>query len=375
VDGNRALVALDVAPVRDEPAGVGIYVAQLAAALSRVDPQAVSLIGVRPEARSLDAVSGLTPRLSFSVPRAAGGPGSYHAWMHLQAGEDARSTGARLAHFTNGAAPLIGTLPYVLTVHDLSIMRMPHVHPVARLATIPFALAAIARARAVIVPSDFVRRELMRGLRVSPQRVVAVEHAASAVDEAPDSGAALGQLGLESGSYLLNVGTLEPRKNLVRLIGAFERVGQELPDLKLVLVGASGWRRGAIDRRIAESNLRDRILVAGYLPAPDVTTLIGNAGALCYVSVYEGYGLPVIEALAVGAAVVTSNRTGMVQAAGGAAVLVDPYSESDIARGIKHALDCRSELITAGKERAARRSWDDSAAEHLSVYRWAAQRS
>jgi glycosyltransferase involved in cell wall biosynthesis len=161
----------------------------------------------------------------------------------------------------------------------------------------------------------------------------------------------------------------------VRLVGAFERLARVRPGLKLVLVGASGWRRGAIERRIAECPLRDDIIVPGYLPGRDVTALIRSAAAFCYVSLYEGYGLPVIEALAAGAAVVTSNRSGMIEAAGGAAVLVDPLREDDIARGIGEALERRSALIVAGRERAARRRWADVATEHTSVYRWAAARA
>jgi alpha-1,3-rhamnosyl/mannosyltransferase len=330
------------------------------------------MIGVRPEARAFDDMAGI-PRTSFAVPRSTAAIGKYHAWIQLRASADGRRTCAALAHYTNGSAPLRGSLPYVVTVHDLSVMRMPQHHPLGRLATVPFCLAAIARARAVIVPSDHVRRELIRGLFVSERRVVSIEHAPAPILARTGTTHVLETLGLRPRGYLLSVGTIEPRKNLVRLVGAFERIAFERPDLKLVLVGSPGWRRGAISRRIEASPLRDRIVLTGYLPAVDVTTLIANAGVFCYVSIYEGFGLPVVEAMSAGAAVVTSRSSGMVQAAGGAAVLVDPQSEADIARGIEAALVSRDELIMRGRERAARRSWLDSASEHRSVYRWAAR--
>lgn len=368
-------VALDVAPVREQPAGVGVYVTQLTRSLAEAQPAHLSLIGVRPEARALDGVPAGVPRSGFEVNLPGRGRStSYHAWLQLRAADAAQRSGAALVHYTNASAPLRTRMPFVLTVHDLSVLRMPQLHPLPRLATLPVALVALARAAAVIVPSNAMRTELTRGLRVNPRRVVAIGHAASDVaDDDPATAApVLAELGLAPGAYLLALGTLEPRKNLVRLIGAFERLAPELPELKLALVGDSGWRRGAIDRRIATSAFRDRIVLGGYLPGAAVTALTRRAAAFCYVSVYEGYGLPVIEALAAGAAVVTSRSTGMVEAAGGAAVLVDPYDEADIARGIDAAMRRRDELIVAGRVRAAQRAWADVAAEHARVYRWAA---
>ena len=370
-------VALDVGPVRAEPAGVGVYAAQLALAAADEDDIRISLIGVRPDARALDRLARQVVSLPLQVSWTTGGrwADSYHAWLHLQANADARRTGAALAHFTNACAPLRTTVPFVVTVHDLSVLRFPHLHPTPRLAIVPFMLNAIARARAVIVPSRAIGRELKRTLRVSRQRLVTIEHAPSQVVETDAaSDRVLARLGLVAGEYLISVGTLEPRKNIARLVAAFERVAGLRPNLKLVLVGAAGWRRAGIERRMALSPFRQSIVVAGYLPAAEVTSLVRSAAAFCYVSVYEGYGLPVIEALAAGAAVVTSNRSGMVEAAGGAAVLVDPFSEASIAAGIVEALGRTDELIAAGRERAARRAWADVAAEHAEVYRWAVAR-
>ena len=376
VEGGAVRLALDVAPVRGEPAGVGVYVSQLACCLSAAGADGVAFIGARSEARALDLIGNGNARLPFRAPHVGRRSiRSYHAWLQMHADSDARAAGAQLVHYTNASAPLRATLPYVLTVHDLSILRMPHQHPATRLATVPFMLAAIARAQAVVVPSDAIRRELTERLRVAAGRCVTIEHAAAEVVDGVGPNHILERLGVQACNYLLTVGTLEPRKNIVRLVGAFERLARVRPGLKLVLVGASGWRRGAIERRIADSPMRDDIIVPGYLPGCDVTALIRSAAAFCYVSLYEGYGLPVIEALAAGAAVVTSNRSGMIEAAGGAAVLVDPLREDDIARGIGEALERRSALIVAGRERAARRRWADVATEHASVYRWAAARA
>ncbi|HEY5520668.1 MAG TPA: glycosyltransferase [Candidatus Limnocylindrales bacterium] len=165
VEQNGKLV-LDVAPVRAEPAGVGLYVALLARELERHSPFPLGLIGVRDEARALVSLDARLPRRPFSKR-------TYHAWMQLAAERDARALGARLIHFTNAAAPLICRLPYVVTVHDLSVMRKPTTHPVARWGIIPVNLAAVARARTVIVPSQWTARELAR-IGVDQRRVVVI---------------------------------------------------------------------------------------------------------------------------------------------------------------------------------------------------------
>lgn len=373
---DRVQLALDVASVRSEPAGVGIYTGSLARALARLAPDRLTLIGARDEATSLDSARSSVQTRRFHAPALPSvlAP-NYHAWLQLYADRDAREAGANLVHYTNAAAPIRSRRPFVLTVHDLSVIRLPHFHPRLRIATLPITLAAIARARAVIVPSDWVRGELTRGLRVPGRKVVVVQHAASeAMPGNSDPAAVLTRLGVAAGRYLMSVGTIEPRKNVVRLVAAFERLAADDAQLRLVLAGTPGWRRSAIERRIYASPYADRILVTGYMPGADVVDLTRHAAAFCYVSTYEGYGLPVIEALALGAPVVTSNRTSMPQAAGGAAVLVDPHDVGDIARGIREAIARRAELGVAGPARAAGRTWDDVAIEHWAVYEWALAR-
>ena len=369
---GQVRLALDIAPVRAESAGVGIYAASLATALARRSTAGLTLIGVRGEGTTLSDVAQVQ-EMEFRAGRlpAALAP-NYHAWLQLHADTDARVAGANLAHYTNGAAPLRSSLPFVVTVHDLSLLRYPQLHPARRLATLPVTIVAIARARAVIVPSDWVRLELIRGLRVSPGRVVAIQHAASyAMAQVAGPTEVVTRLGLTPGAYLLSVGTIEPRKNVVRLVGAFEMLAAEDPNMRLVLCGSPGWRRASIERRIAASPYVNRIQTTGYLAPSEVAVLMRCASVVCYVSLYEGYGLPVIEAMALGAPVVTSNRSAMPQTAGGAAVLVDPFEEADIARGIREAIARRDELALAGLARVAGRTWADVADEHWAVYEWA----
>ena len=362
-EGN---VALDVGPVREEPAGVGVYAASLARELALLIPDSVALIGVRPGVAPLEGISPTIQREPFRAR-------NYHAWIQLHSARDARRVGATLIHYTNAAAPILTRIPYVVTVHDLSLVRMPRSHTLLRLATLPVMLTAVRAARAIITPSRWTARELSRALLVSPRRMTVIEHAPMPVQPADQEAdlTTLARLSLRPFGYLLSVGTIEPRKNIERLVEAFERLGATDPEIKLVLAGGPGWHYGPILRRIEASPMRDRIVLPGYLPSSDVSALIRGCAAFCYVSTYEGFGMPVLEAMALGAAVVTSNRTAMPEAAGGAGVLVDPFDVAAIERGIRDAIARREELSAAGRARAQGRSWADVAAEHVEVYRWA----
>lgn len=356
-------LALDVGPVHGQPAGVGMYAASLATALAGSLGGSLAMIGVRDEASPLERLDGVAQR-PFRSP-------NYHSWLQLYADRQAQRVDAELVHYTNAAAPIGTRLPYVLTVHDLSLVRLPHTHPVARLATVPVMLWSVARARAVVVPSAWTRRELER-LPIRRPRIVEIPHApAPFPDDAGEAADVLAGLGLSARKYVLAVGTLEPRKNLVRLIGAFERLAGQNPGLSLVLAGAPGWRYRPILERARDSRFSERIVIPGYLSPGALAALTRESGAVAYVSVYEGFGMPVLDAMSIGAAVVASRRTAVPEAAGGAAVLVDPYDEADIARGLEQALARRAELVNAGRRRAARRTWHDVAAEHIEVYRWA----
>jgi len=346
---------------------VGMYVARLVRELAQVAPSSIGLIGVRASAHGLAALDESIPRRSLRTP-------DYHSWIQLSADNDARAMGAGLVHFTNAVAPLICRSPYVLTVHDLSLVRMPGTHPIARWGIVPVNLAALARARTIIVPSRWTASELRR-IGVSPRRIVVIHHAPTLADPSI-AGAAPGRvllerLNIDARRYVLYFGTLEPRKNIARLVAAFEALAPVDPGLRLVLAGAPGWRYRGIARLIRTSPARSRIVVTGYLPQADLAALIVHSSAVAYVSLYEGFGMPVINAMALGAAVVTSNVASLPEVAGGAAVLVNPRDAADIARGLTTAIGRRDELGQLGRERAQGRTWTDVAREHMDVYRTA----
>jgi glycosyltransferase involved in cell wall biosynthesis len=367
--GATVRVGLDVGPVRDRPTGVGVYASSLADALAKAIPGQLVVLGRRPEAPLDGRLSGVA-----AVPAFRGR--NYHEWLHRHADRDARQAGARLVHYTNASAPVAPRLPFIVTIHDLSLLRVPHFHPRLRLVTVPFMLGAVARAQTIIVPSQSTKAELGRVLRVARRRVVVVEHAAPDPTLRPAAAEdVLARYRLEAGSYLLALGTIEPRKNHVRLLAAFERLASTKPDLRLVVAGPAGWHCAPILRRFERSPLRDRVVLTGYVPDEHVAALMSHAALVCYVSLYEGYGLPIVEAMARGTPVVTSRISAMPETAGGAAVLVDPHDVADIARGIERALGQRDVLAAAGRRRVGRRAWSDVAGETVEVYAWTLRRT
>jgi glycosyltransferase involved in cell wall biosynthesis len=292
-------------------------------------------------------------------------------WLQRDAAREARRLGAVGAHFTNATAPLRPGLPFVLTLQDLSLIRYPHYHPVLRLTGVPLMVIAAHRARRLIVPSRATATEVHRLLRIPISRMEVIELAPPSdlvTAAAPAADEVLKRRGLERGTYLLSIATLEPRKNIGRLLGAFELIAHRHPQLRLVLVGGRGWRTSRIEQAISSSPVAHRIVVTGWVDDLERAALLRGCAVFAYASLYEGYGLPVVEAMASGVPVVTSNTSSLPEAAGGAAMLADPYDVREIARSLEEALQRAPELVAAGTERVSRLSWDRVAAETLAVY-------
>ncbi|MBW3632288.1 MAG: glycosyltransferase family 4 protein [Chloroflexi bacterium] len=352
------ITAYDVGAVKSDPTGVGVYVRDLGFALAGQRGQAIRFIGARPDGPMADrAATLMRSRL-------------HQLWVQTQANADARKVDADLVHYTNAVAPLRSTLPFVLTVQDLSLLRYPHYHPPPRLAAVPVMLAAIHRARRVLVPSRATADELMKFMRLQARRISIIELAPAATslhaDQMPAS--LLDRWAVEPGGYVLSVATLEPRKNLRRLISAFERFSPRHPHLRLVLMGGKGWRTRTIDEALGVSPVRNRIVTTGYVTDDERQALLQHCAVFAYVSLYEGYGLPIVEAMAAGAPVVTSNASSMPEAAGGAAVLVDPRRVAAIVAGLQEAWQNRDQLIEAGRRRVSVLTWGRVAHETGTVY-------
>lgn len=272
-------------------------------------------------------------------------------------------------HAASFAAPRPRARPLTLMVHDLAFRRLPEAYPRRGRRWHERALARlVSAADAVIVPSELTREDLLSSVNLPHDRVHVVEEGCDHLPP-PDAAAAaavLTRAGLRSGTpYLLSVSTLEPRKNLARLVQAYGLARRELPEpWPLLVVGPPGWGESGIAPGGAEG-----VLLAGRVEAGALSALYGGARAMCYVPLLEGFGLPAAEAMRAGTPVVASAG---LPASGAAAFDVDPLDPHSIAAGIVAAGSdgaVRERLATAGASRAGELSWERTAAGHLDLWR------
>jgi len=267
--------------------------------------------------------------------------------------------------------------PSVTTVHDLSWMHYPQYHPRERVEIMRRRMPrSLEIADAVITDSEFVRDEVIRTFSVDPARVHAI---ALGVDEAfvpydaEQTRVALAGLGLEHGRYLLALATLEPRKNLARLLDAYEQLDATLrKQYPLVLAGSKGWHADRLAQRIDGLAARGEARRLGYVPEELLPQLLAGARAMAFPSIYEGFGLPPLEAMAAGVPVVASSASSIPEVTGEAALLVAPEDTDGLRQALDRALtdaEWRDEAIALGLQRARQFSWRRCVDATVDVYR------
>jgi glycosyltransferase involved in cell wall biosynthesis len=271
-------------------------------------------------------------------------------------------------------APPISTVPIATIVHDLSFHDVPDDLSTPRRWRLRVSVALAARvSKVVITPSAFSRERLLHHLSVPPERVVVAPPAVLPPADPPDAPAIIAGLRLP-GSFILAVGDVHPRKNHARLIEATAQARRAGLDISLVIAGQRGWQAATLDNAVAANDAAGWVHVLGYVDRDTLGALYRAARVVAYVSVYEGFGLPVVEAMAAGTPVVGSAVTSVPEVAGDAAVLVDPTSADEIARGLLAAATdepLRQRLIAAGHLRAAAYSPDGVVGATVAAYRHA----
>ena len=298
-------------------------------------------------------------------------------WMQTRVPGMLREIGADVAHYTNGMMPLRSTVPSVVTVHDMSLRLLPKLHPARRvLLNRPLMDFAVRRADAIVTVSENAKREIVEMYRLDARRVHVIYEAAAPQFAPVTDPAEVDRIRRTYGladRVILYVGTIEPRKNLPILIDAFARRRRAgALDHQLVCVGPYGWLSRGVDDLIARSGAADAIAFTGYVPFKDLPALYNAAEIFVYPSMYEGFGLPVIEAMACGTPVVTG-RAAAVAEVGAHAVehvaSIDTDTLGDALVRLAHQSERRAELAAAGLERARAFSWARAAAQSLDVYR------
>lgn len=299
-------------------------------------------------------------------------------WHQVGVTIAARRRGCGLLHLPGGVGPIAGSFPAVVTVHDVMPIRFPHLFRpwYRRYAGVVMPRLA-RRARAVLTVSNTAKEEIVETFRIPPERVTVVPHGVDPVFRpvAPDDPLAQvvrSRYDLPR-DFVLTVGAIAPRKNLPRLLEVVRRVRSQpgASTLTLVHAGPEGWRPEEVTRAVGELGLGGVVRFLGYVPVEELRVLYGLARVFAYPSLWEGFGMPVLEAMACGCAVVTSNVSSLPEVAGDAAVFVDPHSSEDLARGIAAVWEderLRHSLVARGVARARQFTWERTARETVAVY-------
>ncbi|MBN1680948.1 MAG: glycosyltransferase family 4 protein [Anaerolineae bacterium] len=283
--------------------------------------------------------------------------------------------GATLFHATEHLLMPLGNVPAVMTVHDLIFKLFPEHHKRLNYWYLNTAMPLfVRRADAIIVVSQATKNDLIRHYGTPDSKITVVHEAAAPhfrVVPAAEVERVREKYQLPD-RFLLVVGTIEPRKNLARLVESLARLRRTYRDLQLVVVGSKGWLVEAFFRRIEELGLRDAVRMLGYVPDADLPAVFRAATVYVMASMYEGAGLPVLEAMACGAPVVSSRESSMPELGADVPRYFNPYDVDNMTDVLNMVLaddSMRAGMAAAGPPRAARFSWERAARETLAVYR------
>ncbi len=377
--GQHEFVLVDYAPVRGErslPIDIRAWESEGVRVVEITGPRQRKLI----EWKRLDFFGGrfTAQRIDAVLDR---------PWKWFISGMTRRELNATLAeldvlHVSEVCQVAPRAAKVIATVHDASPILFPETHTPDNRARFEKKMRYVQKhADIVIAVSEHTKRDLIRVFGIPEDRIRVVYNAVDPIyaplSDRNEIDRVIRKYGLPGSGYILFVGTLEPRKNLVRLIEAYgiatDACADQLPPL--VLAGAKGWFYEEIFQCVERLGLQHRVIFTGFVDDGDMLALFNAATLFVYPSLYEGFGMPVLEAMACGLPVITSNTSSLPEVAGSAAVLVDPVDIDGLATTVMDLLDDperRSALRSAGLARTAEFSWEQAAQETLSIYEEAA---
>ncbi len=375
------LFGLDAIPLTEPRTGVGHYTFELARALALIAPGRefeLAYPSSFPPINLNDAANEPESALpaNLNVARVSVNVLTRHWWSTGLPLYVSRR-GIELFHGTNYDVPMWGRAATALTVHDLSLFLHPETHETRRVRRARRRLPLMTRAASVIItPTEAVRRELCERFNVAHAKVFAVPEAPRECFNAlsfAETAEVRGQLGVGD-DFLLAVGTIEPRKNLSTLVRAFAGVVRHRAprrNLQLVIAGHTGWLSDALFAELKASGVEGQVVRTGYVSDETLRALYSSCRLFIYPSIYEGFGLPPLEAMSCGAPVVASRIPSLSETTGGAARLFDPHSTDELARVMIELMEdenARVQLAAGGRRHAAQFSWERTARMTLEVY-------
>jgi len=381
-------IGIDASALRVHAGGIQRYTDQLLRALARVDDENEYVLYGAPDdldgSDDSDGSGGSDEESSYSLPARFNRDRRrlpFKHWLDSLFLVDSNHE-LDLFHGTNYWAPLVHRFPSVLTVHDLTVRLFPHSHPFRRRMMHRLLPTLCRGARRIIADSHNTRRDLERCYGVAEDRVDVIYLAAGEEFRAIDDQGLLSRVRAHYGlpeRFVLFVGSLEPRKNLPMLIRALAALQGEAPTLRLVIAGRGDPSYVAmLGAEIARAGLTPgrEVIFTGFVPDAELPALYNLCEFFVYPSVYEGFGLPPLEAMGCGKPVIVSDNSCLSEVYQGAALLCPIDSADALVESMRLLLDAqtlREELVERGRKLATSRSWDDTARETLAVYQRAAQ--
>lgn len=281
-----------------------------------------------------------------------------------------------LMHFPHFNVPILCPVKFVVTIHDLILIKFPTfrattlgpvIYKIKNLAYKIVIYSALKRAKKILTVSEYTKQAVIKQFKINPDKIIAIYEGIADLTHKDALGRAES---IKKRQYLLYVGNAYPHKNLEGLIKIFSEINKNSPDLKLILVGKNDYFYGRLKRYA--KNFSKNIIFPGYVPDSDLDLLYKNALIYVFPSFYEGFGLPPLEAMARGLAVVSSNKTCLPEILGQAALYFNPEDETDMKNKIELAIadgELRENLRIKGYEQAKKYSWKNCAAKTLEVYK------
>ncbi|MEM7346249.1 MAG: glycosyltransferase family 1 protein [Chloroflexota bacterium] len=369
-------VCIDVSPTAQKHAGLGRYAGELARSLAeqQTDLTLSLFYNKQGNAHLPDYLSHL-PHKSVDV-------GNKPWRMGVFASQIARwpmdkTFGAiDIFHATNHLLAHFGQAKTVYTLHDLIFLRYPEYHLLYNRVYLTWTMPRYLQAADMIVtPSECSRQDALKFYKLPEDKIKVIYEAASPIFKPSQDRTYLNQIRQKYNlpdKYILHVATIEPRKNLKRLLDAFKTLLTDWPDLKLVLIGKKGWLYDSFFEHLQNLGLEQCVIFPGYVEEADLPACYQLAEVFAFPSLYEGFGLPPLEAMACGTPVVSSNSSSLPEVVGEAGLLFNPTDTDALVAALRRILrddDLRATLSKRSLEQASKFSWQKAANEHEAVYR------